>query len=142
MKKIVCILLTLTFVFSLTSCNTEPQIVVSDPNSGYTIEKEDGEYYLVMDEIYSETGNSLNCEVEPTVLFKSVKEMRDSILNGTLTEEQKNTIAKFSKDENGKIIIFDLNNLFQPILPSDLEWSCTSWSGRTTYYYYKNRNGK
>ena len=76
MKKVFCILMLLTIILSLTSCNNLGNTVeVTDPNAGYSIEKEGKNYYLVIDEVYSEETNngSLGAlDVAPRISFSSV----------------------------------------------------------------------
>ena len=141
MKKIICILISLIFIFTLVSCNTENTVVVTDPDAGYKIEKEDGNYFLIFDEIYNNKADDgfMGCEYAPFIYFHSVKEMKEKVLNGKLTDEQKEIMSRFPKDEHGKIRIIDFNSLYKPILPSDLDCAGIEWEGYSYSYCVLNK---
>ena len=140
--------MSLIFIFSLTSCNNLGNTVeVTDPNAGYSIEKEGNDYYLVIDDVYnvySEENNNGSVDeltiTAPSISFSSVKEMREKVLGGKLTDVQKKAMSQFSKDENGKIKILDFNNLYDAKLPSDVECKYITWRGEI-YSFILNNEG-
>ena len=78
--------------------------------------------------------------VRGSVIFDSLREMKDSVINGKLTEEQLMTVASFEKNEDGSIKICDMQKLYAPKAPAGFEVSKVTWSGET-YAFILQNNG-
>ena len=126
----------------LTACGAvdknEKGVVITNTNAGYEIEKIDGEYYLVFkDEKYKNTVNA--SQEAPSLEFSSVAEMKDKILNGKLSEDEKFEMSTFSKDRNGKIQVCSFERMYQPVLPSDVILvDMVVWDGMNYYPYIQS----
>ena len=94
------------------------------------LEKENGEYYLLMGSNES-TDPDDNCfyPVYPVVMFDSVEEMKNDIESLNFTEEELEAIETFDRDDEGRIMICDLDQLYQPVFPSDLPEYRVVWKG-------------
>lgn len=62
------------------------------------------------------------------VHFGSVEEMHDAIVNGTLTKSQIGSAESLPRDEYG-IYIFDVENLYDVVLPSQVQTTGIKWHG-------------
>ena len=82
------------------------------------------EYYVVMtgEEYKDDTGYKNNWDSYPGIDFESVKEMRDKIFGGTLSDYEKNELSSFARDEKGRILLRELNEymIYEPVLPEEL----------------------
>ena len=141
MKKIMCIFTLMLIVFVLFACAGNNQAdkgtVITDTNKGYEIEVVDGEYYVVFEnEKYKNNVNA--SQIEPSLMFSSVAEMKDKLLNGKLTEDEIKILSTFSKDSAGKIKTPNLEKLFTPTAPENVECSgSVNWGGGSDVYYVK-----
>ena len=87
----------------------------------YTLESIDGEAYLAIKDADTDEDVSFGGIADYHLYFSSVAEMREKLMNGTLSKNQLITLRQFSKmpnvlDETGKIKIPNLNQL------SELDW--------------------
>ncbi len=94
-------------------------------HSDYTLVTEGERMYIIYDGPQYEP-NHIGQEEIPHIEFSSVKEMKNSIIQKTLTEQEKQELSKFSRDEEGNIPICNLNDLYVPLLPEGeiryMEW--------------------
>lgn len=106
-------------------------------DSDYVLQYRDGKNYLVFDDISKYTSLASDGEcimVEAGVTFESMKDFKDTVVGGKLTDAQKVSVALFKKDEAGNIMTPDFNNLYVPVLPSGctvvggVYWSGSSYS--------------
>lgn len=79
----------------------------------YEIVKGEGAYYIVMDGAESKG-------FSPGLVFTDLKDMKYRMLNGYLSEEQLIMLSCFSRDEEGRILIPDLDNLWSITCPEGL----------------------
>lgn len=97
-------------------------------DSDYVLQYRDGKNYLVFDDISKYTSLASDgeyiMEVEG-VTFESMKDFKDTVVGGKLTDAQKVAVSQFKKDETGNIMTPDFNNLYVPVLPS----GCTTIGG-------------
>ena len=141
MKKIMCIFTLMLIVFMLFACaenkQTDKGTVITDTNKGYEIEVIDGEYYVVFeDEKYKNNVNA--SQIVPKLTFSSVTEMKEKLLKGKLTEDEIVTLSTFSKDSAGKIKTPNLEKLFTPTTPENVEClERVNWGGGSDVYYVK-----
>ena len=107
----------------------------TNANKDYSLSQENGQHYLVFDDITKyeripEEG--VNIGIDAYVSFSSMTEFRDAVIKGKLTDHQKTTIANhFRKDENGNVLICDMNNLYVPIAPEGSSIDKVDWTGQT-----------
>ena len=111
--------------------NNEPyEIKVDD----YTLLKNENGCYLTFDDISKYQNNSSSGgAVVANVEFKSLKEFKDTVTKGLLTDDQKNIITRFSNNNN-IIQTCDFNNLYEPIVPKECNLGNIYWSG-TSYSF-------
>lgn len=94
------------------------------------LEKENGEYYLLMESNeVTHPDDSCFYPVYPVVMFDSIEEMKNDIESLNFTEEELEAIETFDRDEEGRIMICDLDLLYQPVFPSDLPEYRVEWTG-------------
>lgn len=104
----------------LSGCASEPAKVTDfEASTQYSITQNNGKYYLnFSDGNNPPKGYSSQCA---DIEFSSLTEMRNAFLNNKLSENQVNVIKDaFPKDSENRILICDMNQLYQPILPFDL----------------------
>ena len=110
--------------------NDEPyEIKVDD----YTLIKNENGCYLTFDDISKYQSNSNSSMEVANVEFSSIKEFKDRVTKGLLTNGEKNIVADFSKYDNGYIKMCDFNNLYEPMLPQGstiprVLWEADSYS--------------
>lgn len=105
MKKIVCLLIAVILLMSGCASNK------------YQLIKEDEHYYIHYDGSIPQTSHM---EVEYVIPFNTMKEMKDAIINVDFTEEQLKEIAKRQARRDGKIYFLNIDELYEPVYPSDL----------------------
>lgn len=132
-----CIVLILALCVGLLSCSA-PKDYVTD--SDYKIISKDGKYYIVFDDIsvYEiSIPEDINISMLGTVQFESMKDYKETVTKGKLTEDQKVTIVSaFTKDENG-ILCCDFHHLYVPTMPTGGIVDGLSWSGSTYSFSVK-----
>ena len=107
MKRLMTMVAAMLVLCLLTGCEKEMP---------YEIVKGDGAYYIVTD---GKTDIKSPGRV-PGLVFNDIKDMKYRMLNGYLSEEQLTELSLFSRDEEGRIIIPDLDNLWSITCPERL----------------------
>ena len=126
--------LLLSLVFLLTQCR-KPEIIAEFDL--YSIGVLDGQYYLIVDESHNESGGN-EMMLEPAVVFDSMYDFVDSVLNGKLQRIDLQEVMRFkSRDEHG-IKICDFSDLCHPVFPKDLYPSHISWRGENYQFVFSN----
>ena len=124
--------------------NNEPYEIKADD---YTLIKNENGCYLTFDDISKYQNNSNGGSVLADVVFKSIKDFKDSVTQGLLTDDDKYIVASFPKNTDGSIKTCDFNNLYEPILPqgssiTKVLWESDNYSFRIieedVYYGYFN----
>lgn len=127
----ICFALVLSLCLGMTGCRL----------SDYQLVEIDGKHYLVFDDIflyYRERDEDVCVfQVAPEVRFDSLKDFKNIVTCGVLTEEQKREVARFSKDKEYRVKICDFDNLYYPVTPdgSALTQEVT-WVGDEYYFTY------
>ncbi len=153
MKKkfstIVCLVLSFLVCFGMISCsnnkgsnipddeasgNGTPDKVQNEPvNLDYAFVNKNGEQYIVFDNLSTYENNKQELA---TISFTSMKEFKDAVTKGTLTDTQKEIIvSSFDKDESGAILSCDFSNLYTPVLPTGGTVDGVSWGGGEAYSF-------
>ena len=124
----------------ITELKTTEKIEV---NKNFVIEKEDfslvcknGESYILFNKEYeTQPNNDGAYELAPHVLFGSIQEFINTVRNADFSEEQLKEISKF-RQIDGKILIFDVNNIYYPTLNGVMAENVTEvyWSEKTYSY--------
>ena len=111
--------------------NNEPyEIKVDD----YTLIKNENGCYLTFDDISKYQNNSSNgSSVLGEIIFGSVKEFKDTVTKGLLTDWQKEIVSRF-ENVGDNIQTCDFNNLYEPKLPQGSNAKEVYWNG-TAYSY-------
>ena len=92
----------------------------------------DGRYYIIYKGQQESTNpNGLIQEEAPAIYFSSMKEMKEDILKGTFTKEELKELSRFTRDDGGAILVCNLEKLYEPTYPADLN-PTVRWHG---YYY-------
>lgn len=100
-------------------------------SGGYRyVQESDGGYIILKDPGYSPEG----FEFAPKIYFESFEEMRSDISEGNFTEEELAELARFEKDDEGKILVCSLSGLHEPMFLDAFSYKI-SWSGRTYCFY-------
>ena len=123
MKKLLCLLLPMLLLMS--GCKYHD----------YHLTKEDGHYYIQYDVAPNANRPVLPHYPAPNYPFRSVKEMKDTIINGSFTQEQHDYLIEAMSNSNGSVYVFDIDNLYEATYPSDLDMTLyfhgSSYSWRT-----------
>ena len=137
LKLALCMMLCALLCLSSVSCSdtdnrAQGKVKVDD----YTIVTENGSYYLIFDDITRYDGPNEIASLE----FSSIKEWKNAVTQGTLSDHQKTVIATaFPKDDIG-ILSCDFNNLYAPTMPAGGTVTGVSWSGDTYSFYLECKN--
>lgn len=67
--------------------------------------------------------------------------MISDIKTGNFTAEELGKISKFAKDENGRVFICNLSNMYTASCPSDMEMTSVTWYGGDAYCFYLSADG-
>ncbi len=131
---------------SLTACyNGHAEYIDTEYNSNadYKIISENGKNYIVFNNPSKYAVSSvLNAQVEVTISFNTLKEFRDTVAKGNLTDGQKAQIAAvFPKDEKGNVLTCDFDKLYAPTLPKDVSMGNVVWGGATYAFRLNSANG-
>ena len=115
-----------------TDADTEPSetiLIGSFSTDAYTVTQVSGQYYLnFLDGNDDHTGSNPSLSIT-TVSFPSVAAMKQAILTSSFTQTELQIIKNsFSKNEDG-IIICDLNQLYEPVLPEGYTLAGVTWNG-------------
>ena len=119
-------------VFSHLSCRKDNFTITTEH---YTLSCTNGKYYISIHDrsktYYDPSGPSdlLVYRAQLSTYFHSVKEMRNDILSGTLTNEELQSILEAGHDGTGKLRIPDLSCLYEPTYPACLNGYMVVWSG-------------
>lgn len=126
---------------ALTTLDTEKDTIsdIINPNGAdYSLITRGGLCYVILENEYTTIGGG---QVLADVLFSSMKEFKDTVTQGKLSDSQKALVSTFAKDENG-ILTCDFNNLYVPVLPtSGVCDDDVSWGGES-YDFYVDLEGK
>lgn len=146
MKKkiniIICSILSFTLFMTMSACSSQETDnygqdgnnatkYKSDANnqSDYSIISENGEHFIVFDNLAEyQVGN----QDIATIDFPNMKEFKDSVTKGKLTDIQKKIMATaFPKNSAGAVKTCDFNNLYVPKLPQGCATNGVSWQGQS-----------
>ena len=111
--------------------------VLYNSNPYYTIEKIDGEYFMVGKQpwVYSKDFGS---HYWPTYHFDSPAEMKRKLLECDFTEQELEGLYHVLRIEPGRLELLDLDHLSQPVLPDHITWDGTvSWSTHSFGYTFE-----
>lgn len=114
MKRVACCLLLIVVILSqITGCASKAE---HQEVPAYQYIDGEGNDYIILNMQFREELH-LQCGPEPHVEFLSLEEMIHDLKTGNLTEEELYELSRMTKDEAGRIIIPDLDALYQPKLP-------------------------
>lgn len=151
-KSLICIVLSIITCFGLVSCNeptskvdnqTETKETHQEPyyseDMDYSLKKVDGKNYLIFDDpaLYPVYNQQFGSVPVPSVTFSTMKEFKDGVARGFLTEDQKKTVAQFDRDDTNNILVCDFENLYEPALPNSVDLDYVSWKGETYTCIFK-----
>ena len=125
-KKLLSVFLCAVLLL-LTACSTHGEKYAE--NELYTIYAKDGQYSLVMKQTPGLSGFEDGSVVRTDPKFSSLAEMREAILTGSFSDMELFAIQRFSKNDAGNIIICDINNLYEPVLPKNITIGEVVWHG-------------
>ena len=134
MKKHLSFLLVFSFIFLLFGCQSASKHYI----------EENGSYYFVLDDLppkppvdNSGYGNALVARIG----FTSVDEMRKRIRNADFDEDELTEIARFDRDSQGRVLMFDLSNIYVPYHPSAITGYKVFWYGNSYGYLISSNIG-
>ena len=105
--------------------NDEPyEIKVDD----YTLIKNENGCYLTFDDISKYQSNSIGNSALADVKFSSMKDFKETVVNGLLSDSDKQIIAGFPK-YGEHIQTCDFNDLYEPIVPKKCNMNNIYWMG-------------
>ncbi len=129
------------------SISTAPSTPVLPDDADYSLIQIDGTWFLQFDDISLYTSPTTDSVPRPR--FHSLDELKNQILQGTLTEESKRRIvARLDCTDNGIRLPFDFGVSYAPVLPEDfiildgitLVDDCYVYSFRPKYNFFKPPN--
>lgn len=115
MKKLLCLITTvLSLLLLLVGCSSEDGSL-----ENYALVKEDGAYYVIMDR-EDPTKDEIGYLPVPHIDFDSFEEMIADFQNGDFSEHELDFLARHPRTEDGKILVPNLDELIEPVLPDDV----------------------
>jgi hypothetical protein len=146
-NSIICLVLSFALFVTMSACSSrktedhgqEGDRLGSDNNpidesgdnnkSDYRLVSENGEYFIVFD---NPAAYQVSNQETATIDFLTMKEFKDSVTKGKLTDTQKEIMATaFPKNSVGAVKTCDFNNLYIPKLPQGCATSGVSWQGQS-----------
>lgn len=112
-------------------------------NNAYTIMEKDGVYGLRFHspKSTSSSGNIQYSEVAPSFTFASPGHMKERILAGNFTKLQLDTLKELHRNSDGYLTIFNLQELYDAVLPAGLQYNEVSWFGGEGYSFRWDKDG-
>ncbi len=145
-QKIIAVLMALILVLGLAACGVEKSDkevyeVIKTGDMDYSVVNDYGKHYIILDTPEDYPHDTYHEDI-PELQFTSVKEFKDAVTQGKLTEEQKKTMGLFERDENGNIITCNFNSLYVPVAPEAIA-SPVAWWGEdyAVYVTFKENSG-
>ena len=107
-------------------------------NLDYAITYVDGICYLVLDDVSSYAPTYDYEQEDLAFYFDSVQEFYNAITCGLLSRYQKEILVAFRLKEGVGIPICDVNRLYMPLVPEDVQISSLKWMGESYTVNVKN----
>jgi len=145
--SLICIVVSVVMCILLSACSTQVSSgdslndngselnennvydATQDNDSDYMLISDNGEFLIIFDDLNS---YQVDNQETATIDFATMKEFKDSVTKGLLTDTQKRIMATaFQKNDTGAILTCDFNNLYVPKLPSSGSFNGVSWEGQT-----------
>ena len=122
---IICLLLVSALCIAMSACsNGESK---QNSQADYKIIQKNGEYFILFDDLSTYQNDACQMAV---ISFATMKEFKDSVTKGLLTEGQKEiVVSSFERDSTGAIKVCDFNNLYVPKMPTNGTVDSVYWSG-------------
>lgn len=132
-KKFICII-AIALVVAAALCWLLPiaiyggKVVISNKN--YVVTEKDGVFTLNFssrnDQLNTAPTGSVAPDMNisiaaPFVEFANFEELRADIKSGDFTEEELGNIARFNRDEENRVIVPDINEIYAPVFPERLQ---------------------
>ena len=125
----VALLITLVMML-LTGCSAETTLIYED--EGYFLEFAEPTEKPIL----------IGYQMAPEIRFKSIKEMLHTIRTGRFSKAQMREVIDFKWDEQGRVILFDLDHVLEPVYPSDYEELTVIWGGDTYNFTLTSSSGR
>jgi len=77
----------------------------------------------------------------PVVYFSSMAEMKSDIEKGNFSKEELLEIDRFSKDNNGNVLVCSTNKLYEPTFPARFGLETVRWLGSVYGFTLKEKDG-
>ncbi len=115
-NTVIALILSIVCMLPLCGCRKTNDADVLYKTPKYTISEENEGYYI-----------SLSGDIKPqentgmmlgTVQFSSIEEMKEKLKSGDFTDGEMNIINNFAKDEQNRIKLCNIDNLYEPVMPS------------------------
>ncbi len=139
--RLICIVIAIGMCISMSACSTNVSSDGSELNekdvynsaqgndSDYTLVRDNGKFLIAFDDLG--TYQVDHQDIVETVEFATMKEFKDRVTKGLLTDSEKRMMATFEKDSAGAILTCDFNNLYAPKLPNGGAVNRISWRGQS-----------
>ena len=118
---------------------TTAPVVVPKPMP-YTLKVENGQYFMEFTEKAPSFSGSQSIFWPE---FSSVKEMKNAIMTGRFSGLEMEVLRTYAeKNEKGDVLICDVDNISEPVLPAEFSLDRIVWRGLNyTFYYYTENDG-
>ena len=128
--SIICLLLVSALCIAMSACsNGESK---QNSQADYKLIRKNGACFIEFENLSTYQNGA--CQIG-SITFDTVKEFKDSVTKGLLTEGQKEIMASsFERDSTGAIKVCDFDNLYVPDLPANGTVNSVSWNG-TSYSF-------
>ena len=106
----------------------------------YTLKVENGQYFMEFAEKAPSFSGSQSIFWPE---FSSVKEMKNAIMTGRFSGLEMEALRTYAeKNEKGDVLICDVDNISEPVLPAEFSLDRIVWRGLNyTFYYYTENDG-
>lgn len=121
----IALIITLAMVL-LTGCSADTTLIT----------EEDG-FFLQFNEAMDKPID-IGYHMLPTIDFRSIDEMLHTIRSGRFNKTQMKELVRFDRDDYGRVILFDLDHVLEPVYPDGYEDLSVVWYGDS--YSFKIRS--
>lgn len=103
---------------------------------GFHLKIHNGEYYLEDNAPYTFDQHMGNSALDHHIAFQSLNEMRTDFFTYNFTDDEILSIGQFMQENNGRVRLPNLRNLYEPICPDDVTYQgIIQWNGSEEYSF-------
>ena len=126
-NMIIALILSIVCMLPLCGCRKTNDADVLYKTPKYTISEKNGGYYInLSEEIKPQTTTGM---MLGGIRFQSLEKMKEKLKSGDFTDGEMNIINNFPKDEQNRVKLCNIDNLYEPVMPSGMSYTSIELTG-------------